>query len=180
MAPISIMTATELELSLKRIASEMMEACAAEESVALIGVLTRGEPLARRLAGHIEEMEGISPPLGALDIGVHRDDGGHPTEGRGFEPTLIDFDLTGRGVFLVDDVFFTGRTARARYGSPPLSTGATGSSRSAPISSARTCPPRLPSASGCGCARSTARTACGWRSDEGNCRVAKKLFNPVR
>ena len=113
MAPISIMTATELELSLKRIASEMMEACAAEESVALIGVLTRGEPLAQRLAGHIEEMEGISPLLGALDIGVHRDDGGHPTEGRGFEPTLIDFDLTGRGVFLVDDVFFTGRTARA-------------------------------------------------------------------
>ena len=113
MAPISIMTATELELSLKRIASEMMEACAAQRNIALIGVLTCGEPLARRLAGHIEEMEGISPPLGALDIGVHRDDGGHPTEGRGSGPTLIDFDLTDRRVFLVDDVFFTGRTARA-------------------------------------------------------------------
>ena len=96
MAPISIMTAQELELSLKRIASEMMEACAADKNIALIGVLTRGEPLARRLAGHIEELEGISPPLGALDIGVHRDDAGHPTEGRGFEPTLIDFDLTDR------------------------------------------------------------------------------------
>ena len=113
MAPISIMTAQELELSLKRIASEMMEACAADKNIALIGVLTRGEPLARRLAGHIEELEGISPPLGALDIGVHRDDAGHPAEGRGFEPTVIDFDLTGRRVFLVDDVFFTGRTARA-------------------------------------------------------------------
>ncbi len=112
MAPISIMTATELELSLRRIASEMTEACAAPD-IALIGVLTRGEPLARRLAGHIEELEGVSPPLGALDIGLHRDDGGHPTEGRGFEPTLIDFDLTDRRVFLVDDVFFTGRTARA-------------------------------------------------------------------
>ena len=62
MAPISIMTAQELELSLKRIASEMMEACAADKNIALIGVLTRGEPLARRLAGHIEELEGISPP----------------------------------------------------------------------------------------------------------------------
>ncbi|MDE0332276.1 MAG: bifunctional pyr operon transcriptional regulator/uracil phosphoribosyltransferase PyrR [Nitrospinae bacterium] len=113
MTQISIMTAQELALSLKRIASEMMEACAAQRNIALIGVLTRGEPLARRLAGHIEEMEGISPPLGALDIGVHRDDGGHPTEGRGFEPTLIDFDMTGRQVFLVDDVFFTGRTVRA-------------------------------------------------------------------
>ena len=91
----------------------MMEACAAEGNIALIGVLTRGEPLARRLAGHIRELEGISPPLGALDIGVHRDDAGHPAEGRGSEPTLIDFDLTDRRVFLVDDVFFTGRTARA-------------------------------------------------------------------
>ena len=113
MTRISIMTARELELSLRRIASEMAEACAEEENVALIGVLTRGEPLARRLKRHIEELEGISPPLGALDIGLHRDDAGHPAEGRGFEPTLIDFNLTGRGVFLVDDVFFTGRTARA-------------------------------------------------------------------
>ena len=113
MTRIAIMTAHELELSLRRIASEMAEACAAGEKVALIGVLTRGEPLARRLAGHIEAMEGVSPPLGALDIGVHRDDAGHPAERPGAEPTLIDFDLTGRGVFLVDDVFFTGRTARA-------------------------------------------------------------------
>ena len=113
MTQISIMTAQELDFSLKRIASEMMEACAADKNIALIGVLTRGEPLARRLAGHIEELEDISPPLGSLDIGVHRDDGGHPTEGRGFEPTYIDFDLSDRGVFLVDDVFFTGRTVRA-------------------------------------------------------------------
>lgn len=113
MTQISIMTAQELDLSIRRIASEMMEACAADKNIALIGVLTRGEPLAKRLAGHIEELESISPPLGALDIGVHRDDGGHPTERRGFEPTLIDFDLTDRGVFLVDDVFFTGRTVRA-------------------------------------------------------------------
>ncbi len=113
MTRIAIMTAQELELALKRIASEMVEACGTGESVALIGVLTRGEPLARRLAGHVEELEGITPALGALDIGVHRDDGGHPTEGRGFEPTLVDFDLTNRQVFLVDDVFFTGRTVRA-------------------------------------------------------------------
>ncbi len=113
MTQISIMTEQELALSLNRIASEMVEACAAEGNIALIGVLTRGEPLARRLAQYIEELEGISPLLGALDIGVHRDDGGHPAERRGFEPTLIDFDLTNRGVFLVDDVFFTGRTVRA-------------------------------------------------------------------
>ncbi len=113
MASVSIMTAKELELSLKRIASEMMEACAGDESVALLGVLTRGEPLARRLKEHIQELENVTPPLGVLDIGIHRDDAGHPAEGRHFEPTLVDFDMTNRQIFLVDDVFFTGRTTRA-------------------------------------------------------------------
>lgn len=113
MTPVSIMTAQELELSLRRIASEMVEACAGDASIALIGVRTRGEHLARRLRRHVEELEHITPPLGILDIGIHRDDGGHPAEGRGFEPTRIDFDITDRQVFLVDDVCFTGRTARA-------------------------------------------------------------------
>ena len=109
----SIMTARELEISLGRIASEMAEARAADAGLALVGILTRGEPLARRLHRRIQELENVAPALGALDIGIHRDDAGHPAEGRGFEPTLIDFDITDRHVFLVDDVFFTGRTARA-------------------------------------------------------------------
>lgn len=109
----SIMTARELEISLGRIASEMAEARAADAGLALVGILTRGEPLARRLRRRIQELENVAPALGALDIGIHRDDAGHPAKGRGFEPTLIDFDITDRHVFLVDDVFFTGRTARA-------------------------------------------------------------------
>lgn len=108
-----IMTAREIEISLGRIASEMAEACAETGNIALIGILTRGEPLARRLGERFQALENVAPPLGALDIGIHRDDARHPAEGRGFAPTLIDFDITDRHVFLVDDVFFTGRTARA-------------------------------------------------------------------
>lgn len=110
---VSIMNDKELELALQRIASQIVERCGADERLALIGVRTRGEPLARRLARMIQALEGVEPPVGTLDIGVHRDDAHKPGEGRVYGPTLVDFDIENRQVVLVDDVFFTGRTVRA-------------------------------------------------------------------
>lgn len=107
------MTGRELDLALRRMASEIVEKCGEDSNLALIGIRTRGEPLAKRLATLIEEMEGTAPPVGILDIGIHRDDVGHPGERPASGPTEVDFDIADRQLVLVDDVFFTGRTVRA-------------------------------------------------------------------
>jgi len=108
------MTGRDLDLALRRMASEIMEKTGGASSLGLIGIWTRGVPIARRLASLIREMEGLEPPVGTLDIGVHRDDVGHPAFGRRAEgPTRVDFDVSDRQIVLVDDVFYTGRTVRA-------------------------------------------------------------------
>ena len=108
----SILTGREMDLALRRMASEIAERSGRD--VVLAGVRTRGEPLALRLAALIEEMEGFRPPVGVLDIGIHRDDLDiHPYSGMRWGPTRFDTDITDRHVVLVDDVFFTGRTVRA-------------------------------------------------------------------
>ncbi len=109
----ALMSEREVELALRRMASEIIEKCAGDPDLALIGVRTRGEPLARRLAVMIGGMENFDPPVGILDIGIHRDDMDHPSDQRIFGPTEITFDLAERQIVLVDDVFFTGRTVRA-------------------------------------------------------------------
>jgi pyrimidine operon attenuation protein / uracil phosphoribosyltransferase len=108
-----------LARTLSRIAHEIIEANPALEHVALVGIQTRGVPLARRLARLIEERAGEAPALGAVDITFYRDDVGV----RGGEAPLaaqplvratqLDFPLEGRTVVLVDDVLYTGRTIRA-------------------------------------------------------------------
>jgi pyrimidine operon attenuation protein/uracil phosphoribosyltransferase len=103
----------ELDLALRRMASEIIEKCAGDPHLAIIGVRTRGEPLAQRLAAMLAEMERISPPVGTLDIGVHRDDVNHLDDQKILGPTEISFDLAERQIILVDDVFYTGRTVRA-------------------------------------------------------------------
>jgi pyrimidine operon attenuation protein/uracil phosphoribosyltransferase len=103
----------DIDLALRRIASEIIEKCEGGSRLALAGIRTRGEPLARRLGGLIAEMENIDPPVGTLDIGIHRDDVDHPDGHRIFGPTEIDFDISDKEIVLVDDVFFTGRTVRA-------------------------------------------------------------------
>lgn len=108
-----LMKERDVDLALRRMASEIIEKCAGDPHLAMIGVRTRGEPLARRLARMLGEMEQIDPPVGTLDIGVHRDDVDHPNNQKIFGPTEIDFDLAGRQIVLVDDVFYTGRTVRA-------------------------------------------------------------------
>ncbi len=101
-----------LARSLRRISHEILERNASSlDRLALVGVLTRGVPIARRISANIHQFEGLELPVGSLDITLHRDDldQGYP-EVRGSD---VPFDVTGKTVVLVDDVLYTGRTARA-------------------------------------------------------------------
>ena len=106
------MDADEIERSLVRIAHQILETNKGADNLALVGIVTRGDLLAKRLAEKIEQIEGTKVPLGKLDISFYRDD--FATH---FAPevhsTEIDFDMDGKDVVLVDDVLFTGRTIRA-------------------------------------------------------------------
>jgi pyrimidine operon attenuation protein / uracil phosphoribosyltransferase len=116
--------------TLSRIAHEIIERNHDLDLVALVGIHTRGVPLAQRLRRLVEERSGEELALGQLDITFHRDDvhvrAGHPP--RRPQPlvrdTKLDFELEGRTVILVDDVLYTGRTIRAaidalfEYGRP--------------------------------------------------------------
>jgi pyrimidine operon attenuation protein / uracil phosphoribosyltransferase len=105
--------------TLSRIAHEVIERNPELDTVALVGIWSRGVPIARRLHRLIEERSGESIELGQLDITFHRDDvhvrGGQAP--RRAQPVVrdskLDFDLEGRTVILVDDVLYTGRTIRA-------------------------------------------------------------------
>jgi pyrimidine operon attenuation protein / uracil phosphoribosyltransferase len=101
-----------LNRSLRRISHEILERNAScLDRVALVGVLTRGVPLARRISANISQFEGLEIPVGSLDITLHRDDLEKvDPEVRG---TSVLFDVTGKIIILVDDVLYTGRTARA-------------------------------------------------------------------
>lgn len=107
-----VLTADGLNRSLRRISHEILEKNAsALDGLALVGVLTRGVPLARRISENIRQFEGLEIPVGSLDITLHRDDLGD--EEPQVHGSSIPFDVTGRTVVLVDDVLYTGRTARA-------------------------------------------------------------------
>jgi pyrimidine operon attenuation protein / uracil phosphoribosyltransferase len=101
-----------LNRSLRRISHEILERNAlCLDELALVGVLTRGVPLARRISENIRQFEGLEIPVGSLDITLHRDDLEKvDPEVRG---SSVPFDVTGKTVILVDDVLYTGRTARA-------------------------------------------------------------------
>jgi pyrimidine operon attenuation protein/uracil phosphoribosyltransferase len=107
-----IMGPEEIDRALRRVAHEILERNKGAENLILIGVHTRGAPLADRLSRAIEEFEGVSIPVGSLDIGLYRDDlETRPTTE--LAVTSIPVDPAGRVVILVDDVLYTGRTIRA-------------------------------------------------------------------
>jgi pyrimidine operon attenuation protein/uracil phosphoribosyltransferase len=105
--------------TLSRIAHEIIERNDDLDTVALVGIHTRGVPIAQRLRALVEERSGVALDVGQLDITFHRDDvhvrAGHAP--RHPQPvvrdTKLDFELAGRTVILVDDVLYTGRTIRA-------------------------------------------------------------------
>ncbi len=100
--------------ALTRIAHEILERNRGLGDLVLVGLLNRGDVLARRLAEAIGTIEGAPPPVGALDITFHRDDSGTRSPGGGpARPSHLPVDLTGKTVVLVDDVLFTGRSIRA-------------------------------------------------------------------
>jgi pyrimidine operon attenuation protein/uracil phosphoribosyltransferase len=103
----------EMRRALTRIAHEILERNKGAGRVVLTGIAARGDDLARRLASEIERIEGVTVPVGALDITFYRDDIGLRGEAPEVHETRIDFDITGSTVVLVDDVLFTGRTIRA-------------------------------------------------------------------
>ena len=108
-----IMDAPAVERALRRISFEIIEHNKGVQDVCLVGVKRRGVSIAKKIRQNILAAEGTSVPMGALDITFYRDDLTHISK----EPTLnrtdIPFDVNGKCVVLVDDVLYTGRTARA-------------------------------------------------------------------
>ena len=109
----TIMDATGMERTVTRLAHEILERNKGAGNLAIIGIRTRGEFLARRVAARIETVEGIKPELGFLDITLYRDDLLGKLEQPEMKGTDILFDITGKDLVILDDVLFTGRTIRA-------------------------------------------------------------------
>ena len=109
----NVMTSDDIRRTLARIAHEIMERNTAIEYLILVGLRTRGVPLAKRLADNIQQFTGVRIPVGALDISLYRDDRPslnlHPT----VQGTDIPLNIEGKSIVLVDDVLYTGRSTRA-------------------------------------------------------------------
>lgn len=107
-----VMDADDVRRAVRRIAHELLERHHGADDLVLVGIHTRGVPLAEAIAEAMEEFEQVKVPVGELDIGLYRDDLDlRPTTRLG--RTLMPVDPSGQVVVLVDDVLFTGRTVRA-------------------------------------------------------------------
>src|SRR5207253_10009049 len=108
-----LMSASEIDRTLVRLAHEILEKTRNPEDLVFIGIRRRGVPLARRLAQKIEAIEGRKVPVGILDIQLYRDDlstvGHQPV----VSATDIPFAVAGKDVIMTDDVLYTGRTTRS-------------------------------------------------------------------
>ena len=108
-----LMDSEGIRRALTRIAHEIVEKNKGVDNVVLVGIRTRGVPIAERLAENIEKTEGKKPPVGVLDITLYRDDLSTLAYQPIVRPTELPVDITGKIVVLVDDVLYTGRTIRA-------------------------------------------------------------------
>ncbi|SKA83616.1 pyrimidine operon attenuation protein / uracil phosphoribosyltransferase [Caloramator quimbayensis] len=102
-----------IDRSLIRISHEIIEKNKGTENIVLVGIKTRGVPIAERISKYIENFEGVSIPVGTLDITLYRDDLSEKYEQPSINNTSMDFEIKGKTIILVDDVLFTGRTVRA-------------------------------------------------------------------
>jgi pyrimidine operon attenuation protein/uracil phosphoribosyltransferase len=108
-----VLDAQGIDRALTRIAHEILERAGGTDGLALVGIRTRGVSLARRIGERLQAIEGVTTPVGALDITLYRDDLGLKAEAPILRGTDIPFPVGGRTVVLVDDVLYTGRTIRA-------------------------------------------------------------------
>ena len=108
-----IMTGDGIRRTLARIAHEVIENTDSCDNLVLVGIHTRGVPLAQRIAAVIADSEKAQIPVGALDIGLHRDDLSSRDVQPVVRPSDIPESVTGKDVVMVDDVLFTGRSTRA-------------------------------------------------------------------
>ncbi len=108
-----VLDAEGIRRTLARIAHEILEKGRDRNGLCLVGIRTRGDCIARRLAGLLRELSGKEVPVGALDITLYRDDLSQAAGTATVRATEIPFDVSGRRVVVVDDVLFTGRTVRA-------------------------------------------------------------------
>lgn len=109
----TLMDSTEMGRALTRIAHEIIEQNKGAENLALVGIHTRGVPIAEYLANLIETFEGVTPQVGKLDITLYRDDLTEIALQPVVKKTEVPFDVEGMRIVLIDDVLYTGRTARA-------------------------------------------------------------------
>ncbi|MAZ53087.1 MAG: bifunctional pyr operon transcriptional regulator/uracil phosphoribosyltransferase [Trueperaceae bacterium] len=109
----TLLNSQEVSRALTRIAHEITERNRGAEQLALIGVHTRGVPIAKRLAGLIERFEGVMPEVGELDITLYRDDLTEIALQPIVKKTDVPFNIQGLRIVLCDDVLYTGRTVRA-------------------------------------------------------------------
>ena len=107
------MTPEDIDRALTRMAHQILEKNHGSDNLCLVGILTRGVPLAFRLAKKIKQIEGKRVPVGIVDITLYRDDLAKNHSDPVLNETKIDFDISGKTVILVDDVIYTCRTARA-------------------------------------------------------------------
>lgn len=109
----TIMDARQMDRALSRIAHELVERNHGTADIVLIGIRSRGVPLAETLHDKIEDFEGVEVPVGTVDITLYRDDLSQIAPNPVVQATELPFSLDGKLVVLVDDVLFTGRTIRA-------------------------------------------------------------------
>jgi pyrimidine operon attenuation protein/uracil phosphoribosyltransferase len=103
----------EIARTIRRLGHEIVESNHGTDNLVLVGLLSRGYPLAKRLAAAIREFEGVEVPVGSLDIGLYRDDVVRRSAPPPVRPSDIPVPIDGKTVVLVDDVLFTGRSVRA-------------------------------------------------------------------
>ncbi|MBP7793026.1 MAG: bifunctional pyr operon transcriptional regulator/uracil phosphoribosyltransferase PyrR [Candidatus Goldbacteria bacterium] len=118
-----IMDKEDISRALMRISHEILEKNKGAKNLAIVGIRKRGDILAERIAENIKKIEGISVPVGAIDITFYRDDYSISAK-REATTTELNFNIDGMNIILVDDVLFTGRSSRAamdvliEYGRP--------------------------------------------------------------
>ena len=108
-----IMSKVDIDRSIKRMALEIVEHNKGMENVYLVGIKSRGVPMAERLAKYLKKVENIDVKTGILDISLYRDDLSLVAENPIHKGSQLDFEVENAKIILIDDVLYTGRTVRA-------------------------------------------------------------------